>query len=67
MTESDRVDNDLNTIPSKYGRQQNRNNTLGENLQKYYKRSIIIPFLDYMCTQLDERFPEGNQEIVIGH
>ena len=48
-------------IPRRCGRQRHRDNVPAEEPKDYYKRSITIPFLDHLLTQLQERFSSDHQ------
>jgi hypothetical protein len=50
------------TIPRRCGRQRDRNNVPAE----YYKRSITIPFLDHLLSQLQSRFSSDQQLVARG-
>lgn len=43
-------------IPRRCGRQTQRSNVPAESAQEYYRRAIILPFLDSLVNQLDMRF-----------
>ena len=50
-------------IPRRCGRQRHRNNIPAKNPKEYYKRSITIPFLIHLLTQLQERFSSDHQRV----
>ena len=43
--------------------QAHRGNIEASTPEEYYRLNAFIPFLDYMLTQLDDRFSSHNQEI----
>ena len=49
------------TIPRRCGRQRGRDNVPAEEPAEYYKRSITIPFLDHLLSQLQSRFSSDQQ------
>lgn len=46
----------LPSIPRRCVQQRNRDNTPGDSPDIYYKRALVIPYLDELISQLDERF-----------
>ena len=60
------VDTSCIRIPRTCGRQRNRDNVPADNPKEYCKKIITIPFLDHILTQLNERFPDKNQKVVMG-
>ena len=53
-------------IPRRCGRQRHWDNVPAEDPKEYYKRSITIPFLDHLLTQLEERFSGDHQRVALG-
>ena len=49
-------------VPRITGRQCHRDNVEHASAEEYYRRTIIIPFLDNLIQQLQERF--GNTQVV---
>lgn len=47
-------------LPRITGRQQHRSNHPYSNFSDYWKRSLLIPYLDSLISSLDERFAEDN-------
>ena len=45
-------------------RQANRSNVPAENVPEYFKRSITIPFLDFLLSEMTTRFSETNRKQV---
>ena len=46
------------------GRQMQRCNILAESTTEYFKRSLTIPFLDYLLSEMKERFSVTNRQAV---
>ena len=46
--------------------QQHRANVPAESTEEYFKRSITIPFLDFLVSEMATRFSEQNRGPVIG-
>lgn len=44
------------SIPRICGHQRNRSNVPSDTPEEYYKRTITVPFLDHLCTELVDRF-----------
>ena len=51
-------------VPQLVGRQIHRANTPADNPQEYFRRTIMIPVLDNMITELEERFSEQQCKVV---
>ena len=43
--------------------QRNRSNTPSSSPMEHYKRTVAIPFLDYLCGQMEERFKADMKQI----
>ena len=54
------------TILQRCGRQRGWDNVPAEELAEYYKRSITIPFLDHLLSQLQSRFSSDHQLVARG-
>lgn len=52
-------------LPRTCGRQNNRNNVPAESLEEYYRRTIAIPFLDHMISELKRRFNAKHAELFV--
>ena len=63
---SEAVGADGPTVPRRCGRQRGRDNVPAEEPAEYYKRSITIPFLDHLVTQLQSRFSNDQQLVARG-
>ena len=46
-------------------RQEHRSNVPAESISEYFKRSIMIPFLDYIISEMKTRFSKTNRQVVI--
>ena len=46
-------------------RQQHRQNVPAENTKEYYKRTLTIPILDHLISELDERFDADSSLVVV--
>ena len=46
------------------GRQMQRCNIPAESTTEYFKRSLTIPFLDYLLSEMKERFSVTNRQAV---
>ena len=44
--------------------QLHRSNTPAANASQYYQRTLTIPMLDHLITELDNRFEEGTAGII---
>ena len=44
------------SLPRTTGRQQHRNNVPASSASEYYKRTLTIPMLDYVISEVAERF-----------
>ena len=44
------------SVPRKTTLQRNRSNTPSSSPMEHYKRTVAIPFLDYLCGQMEEQF-----------
>jgi len=51
-------------MPRICNRQINRVNIDSENAEKYFKRSIFLPFLDYLIQSMDTRFDNRPSSII---
>ncbi|CAC5390836.1 unnamed protein product [Mytilus coruscus] len=49
------------SVPSQCKRQTLRNNTPATSVTEYYKRSVLIPFLDHLLNELNSRFSKHSQ------
>ena len=54
------------SVPSLCGRQTKRANTPSSTPEEYYKRSLVIPFLDHLNQQMADRFCELNRKGTMG-
>ena len=54
------------SIPRHCGRQRGQSNVPAEEPAEYYRRSVTIPFLDHLLSQLDHRFSSDQQRVVRG-
>ena len=45
--------------------QLHRSNTPAANASQYYQRTLTIPMLDHLITELDNRFEEGTAGIIV--
>ena len=50
------------SIPRLCGRQTKRANTPAASPEEYYRRTLVIPFLDHLNQQMAERFSEMNRK-----
>ena len=50
------------SIPRLCGRQTKRANTPAASPEEYYRRTLVIPFLDHLNQQMAERFSELNRK-----
>lgn len=50
------------TMPRVTSAQRHRSNVPSDSVQDYYRRSIFIPYLEYLIRALDERFSNKNQQ-----
>ena len=50
-------------VPRTTGRQQHRSNVEHDSVEEYYRRTIILPLLDHLIQQMEERF--GNTQILV--
>lgn len=46
-------------------RQQHRQNVPADNTKEYYKRTLTIPILDHLISELDERFDADSSLVVV--
>ena len=60
------VGGDTPAIPRRCGRQRGRDNVPAEEPEEYYKRCITILFFDHLLTELDQRFNNDQQRIILG-
>ena len=44
------------SVPRLTALQRNRSNTPSSSPMEHYKRTVAIPFIDYLCGQMEERF-----------
>ena len=49
-------------VPRTAARQQHRDNSLHGSPKEYYRRSVVIPFLDYLISELKVRFSETQRK-----
>ena len=54
------------SIPRRCGRQRNRDNTPAESSETYYRRTVTIPFLDHLISEMKWRFSETQRKAVLG-
>ena len=47
--------------PRNVGRQTHRNNVPADSPEEYYRRAMMIPFLDHVISNLNDRFNDKNQ------
>ena len=47
--------------PRIVGKQSTRNNVPAESTEIYFRRAMMIPFLDHVINNLNERFNDKNQ------
>ena len=50
--------------PRIVGRQTLRSNVEAESLEEYFRRSIFLPFLDHLISQLEDRFSGRSQDAI---
>ena len=63
---SEAVGADGPSIPQCCGRQTGRSNVPAEEPVVYYRRSVTIPVLNHLLSQLDHRFSSDQQRVVHG-
>ena len=51
-------------VPRIIGRQVYRNNAPADSPEMYYRRNVLLPFLDHILTELQDRFGGVRQKIV---
>ena len=51
------------TVPRQAARQNHRDNQPATTPEQYYKRSLAIPFLDHLTSQLNDRFKNADLAI----
>lgn len=56
---ADQIDIEI-AIPRLAGKQQHRNNPPSSTINEYWKRALIIPYLDSLQSSLNDRFSEDN-------
>ena len=54
------------SVPRRCGRQANRDNTPAEDSVSYYRRTLTIPFLDQLVTEMNARFSNAQQKAILG-
>ena len=54
------------TLPRRCGRQRHRDNVASQTPSEHYKRSLTIPFLDYLVQELKSRFTSLHQAALQG-
>ena len=54
------------TVPQLCGRQTKRANIPATSPEEYYKRSLVIPFMDHLNQQMSDRFCELNKKGTMG-
>ncbi len=54
------------SIPRTCGIQRHRDNLPAADPLEYYKRSLLIPFLDHMISQIETRFSGNNTSLMKG-
>jgi len=48
-------------VPRIAGRQTHRSNPFSSSVKEHYRRAVMIPLLDHVICQLDERFGDIHQ------
>lgn len=54
------------TLPRRCGRQSHRSNVPADNPSDYYRRSISIPLVDHLLTEMKSRFASQQQAAFMG-
>lgn len=54
------LEEDITSLPRIFGKQCHRNTHPAENSSQYWRRSLIIPYLDSIMSSLDNRFSDEN-------
>ncbi|GBP42359.1 52 kDa repressor of the inhibitor of the protein kinase [Eumeta japonica] len=54
------LEEDITSMPRIVGKQRHRSNHPAESPSEFWKRSLIIPYLEYVITSLETRFAEEN-------
>lgn len=54
------LEEDITSMPRITGKQRHRSNHPAESPSEYWKRSLVIPYLDSIITSLEVRFAEEN-------
>lgn len=54
------LEEDITSMPRIVGKQRHRSNHPAESSSEFWKRSLIIPYLDSVITSLETRFAEEN-------
>ena len=54
------------TLPRICSRQRHRSNVPADSPQEYYRRTVSVPFLDHLCSQMEERFSSTQQRAYMG-
>jgi hypothetical protein len=44
--------------------QRHRTNISSDSIEEYYRRAVMVPFLDHILRELDERFSEMHRKVV---
>ena len=63
---ADDVGTEKPTIPRRYCRQTQRSNVEAESAEVYYRRSLTVPFIDHLRTELEERFSSNARIATLG-
>ena len=53
-------------LPRVCNRQRHRCNIPADSPQEYYRRVVTVPFLDHLCSQMEERFSTTQQKAYMG-
>lgn len=54
------------SLPRRCGRQIHRSNVTGDTPSAYFKRSISIPLLDHLLSEIESRFSTHKQTALLG-
>jgi hypothetical protein len=52
------------TVPRIVGRQTQRANTPSTDAEEYFRRTVMIPLLDHMTTELETRFGDNHRTVI---
>ena len=53
------------SLPRTAGRQLQRNNVIASTTSEYYKRTLTIPMLDHLISEMEERFQYGSSSVIM--